>query len=352
MPTSHIAGRATRSGRAAGPPLSAGKYQRGISLVEAGLVMVVAGAIVSGALALGQSWYQQVQPYQEAARVETRADALRLAITSWYGAYYCTAGPETVTARDFPIPRVFPTPPVFPIQGMTVAAACGAAAGHCVERYLAPHLAHLLDGPAVPESPSGSEFDWELVAAPAPPDAHPPPLLRLYWYPTERHRGKAYLLARQMDAYCDSDGDAATAEPCRGLPEGGRLVWSEPFGGGAGWRASRQGRLREWLAGNAIECCSARDDDTGECLNPDRRPFPDGLPDMDAFCDRDRNGVLGSNRPDDVFDVDGDCEDFGNPDADKCYDESFLDRNGDGLLDLDITGDLAVNAIDFHALGC
>ena len=319
--------------------------------MEAGLVLAVAASIVSGALALGQNWYKQVQSYQEAARVETRADALRQAITSWYGAYYCIPEPDTVTVPDFPIPRVFPSPPVFPIEGTTVAAACSAAAGHCVERYLAPRLAHLLDGPAVPESPGGSEFNWELVAAPAPPDAHPPPLLRLYWYPTERHRAQAYLLARQMDVYCDSDDDAATPEPCRGLPEGGRLVWSEPLGGGEAWRASVPSRLREWLAGNAIECCSARDEDTGECLNPDQLPI-NGLPVLDAFCDADRNGVLGSNHTGHVFDVDGDCEDFANPDPDKCYDESFLDRNRDGLLDLDITGDLAVNAIDFHALGC
>ena len=62
-------------------------------------------------------------------------------------------------------------------------------------------------------------------------------------------------------------------------------------------------RLREWLAAHAVECCAARDPDTGECLNIDGNG--DGMPDPDAFCDSDGDGLVGGPGP---FDLDGDCD--------------------------------------------
>ena len=316
------------------------RRQRGLSLVEAGLVMVVAASVVTGAFALARNWFVQARTYQEAARTIPRAEALRHAVTRWYEARHCAVDAENTP----PQPSL---PPVLPITSADAATLCGADPDGCVERYLAPHLAHLLRGRAAPDSPSGGEFEWELVASPGAAAAHPPPTLRVYWYPPEQQRGRAHALAREMRAVCDIDGDPETDESCRDFPETGRLVLAEPLGGGEQWRATNQARLREWMAAYAVECCAVRDPDTGECANLDDNR--DGRPDPDAFCDADGDGVLGGPRP---FDLDGDCDFDLVPLPDECFDGRLVDTNDDAVLDLDVDGNLAVTAADYFALGC
>ena len=267
----------------------------GATVVEIALVLAVGAALVSAAAILGQGWRQNLGTVGEASGVPVRVAALRSAVENWYAWEYCHTDLERPDARiapDFPIDR-------------------GAA-------DLGPYL------PAVPRLPDPAEgkgeYDWEIVRSAQMYAGTPPPSVRVFWDPPERFDDRLPLIARDLDAVCDSDGDADTQEPCGSGELRERLFWPKLLAVRAEERAYDDLRVQAWLARNAIECRAE-----GIHLR------------LHASCDSDGNGRLG---PD--VDQDGDGAD----------DSWRLDADGDGALDFDLTGDLVVDVSDFRVLGC
>ncbi len=258
------------------------------------MALAVGAAVISGAALIGQSWRDNLGTVGEASEVPVRVAALRNAVENWYRWEYCHVDPARLDATRAPN---------FPIHG-------GAA-------DIAPYLPPV---PRLPDPQEGNgEYDWEIARSPQTYGGTPPPQLRVFWRPPERFDERISLIARDLDAACDSDGDAGAFEPCgSGWPHE-RLVWTKLLAVRADERAHDNLRLQAWLARNAIEC---RD---GVHLR------------LNASCDSDGNGRLG---PD--VDQDGDGAD----------DSWRLDADSDGVLDLDLTADLAVDVSDFRVLGC
>ena len=263
-------------------------------MVEIALVLAVGAAVISGAAFLGQGWRQNLVTAGEASGVPVQVAALRNAVENWYRWEYCHVDPES--------PGATPAPH-FPIDS-------GSAD---ISPYLPPV-------PRLPDPLEGKgEFDWEIVRSEQTYGGTPPPQLRVFWDPPERFDERVSLIARDLDAACDSDGDAGTFESCGSGHPRVRLFWAKLLAVGAGERAYDDLRGQAWLSRNGIEC---RD---GVRLR------------LNALCDSDRNGRLGPH-----VDQDGDGED----------DTWRLDADGDGALDLDLTADLVVDASDFRVLGC
>ncbi len=267
----------------------------GATVVEIALVLAVGAAVISGAALLGQNWRQNLGTVGEASGVPVHVDALRNAVENWYRWEYCHTDPERPDAT---------LAPRFPIDS-------GSA-------DLSPYL------PPVPRLPDPGEdkgeYDWEIVRSAQTYGGTPPPQLRVFWNPPDRFDERISVVARDLDAACDSDGDADTFETCgSGLPRE-RLVWAKLLAVRAEERAHDDLRVQAWLARNAIECRAE-----GGRLR------------LRAACDSDGNGQLG---PD--VDQDGDGVD----------DSWRLDADGDGVLDFDLTADLVVDVSDFRVLGC
>ena len=264
-------------------------------MVEIALALAVGAALISGAALLSQGWRQNLATVGEASGVPVRVAALRTAVENWYGWEYCHIDlerPDATIAPDFPIDSQ--------------------------ATDLGPYL------PAVPRLPDPvegkGEYDWGIVRSAQTYGGTPPPQLRVFWDPPERFDERIHLIARDLDAACDSDGDADTREPCGSGQPGERLFWSQLLAVRAEERAYDDLRVQAWLARNAIECRAE-----GVHLR------------LHASCDSDGNGRLG---PD--LDQDGDGLD----------DSWRLDADGDGVLDFDLTGDLVVDVSDFRVLGC
>lgn len=356
---------------------------RGATLLELAAVLALAAVIVGGAMALSGTFGALLWPATESMRVRSAVDALARAATAWYRAEHCG-----VDATPVAMPVALAHEPIALGAPIVAPDACRVRAGRsggdvrptsCVARHVEPRLRSLL--PVLtstplpqPASPTGT-FSWEIVSRPLPRNPAPadwrwaPPLLRVYWHPPE-HLGRriedsAQSLARELGAFCDDDGNADTAEDCDGTPpprdtdlSGERFVFSARIDAAASETSQR--RLLNWLAVHAVDCDADRP-------TPGRHYDP-GDNVMDAFCD----GAVDDERIDDdtVIDVDGDgCDDVrqrGPYDTKHprhsgssgpirelpCRSPALLDRNEDGRLDFDATGDFVVNAADFHALGC
>lgn len=263
-------------------------------MVEFSLTLAVGAALVAVALFLGQGWRQNLATVGEASGVPVHVTVLRNAVENWYRWEYCHVDPERPDAA---------LAPYFPI-------ASGSA-------DLGPYL------PAAPRLPDPGEdkgeYDWEIVRSAQTYSGTPPPQLRVFWDPPERLDERIAVIARDLDAVCDSDGDAGTFEPCGSGQPRVRLIWATLLAVRAEERAYDDLRVQAWLARNAIEC---RD---GVHLR------------LRASCDGDGNGRLG---PD--VDQDGDGVD----------DTWRLDADGDGDLDFDLTADLVVDVSDFRVMGC
>ncbi len=264
-------------------------------MVEIVLGLAAAAAVISGAALLGQGWRQNLGTLGEASSVPVHVAALRAAVENWYRWEYCHADPERPDAT--PAPH-------FPIDSGSV--------------DVAPYL------PPVPRLPDPGEgkgdYDWEIVRSAQTYGGTPPPRLRVFWDPPERFDERVSLIARDLDAVCDSDGNADTREPCGSGRSGERLFWPQLLAVRAEDRAHDDLRVEAWLARNGIEC-----------------PAPGSRLRLDASCDSDGNGRLG---PD--LDQDGDGVD----------DSWRLDADGDGTLDFDLTGDLVVDVSDYRVMGC
>lgn len=268
--------------------------QTGATVVEFALAMTVGVAVILAAVFLGQGWRQNLATVGEASAVTVHVDALRNAVENWYRWEYCHVDlerPGATLAPDFPIDS-------------------GSA-------DLAPYL---LPAPRLPNPLEGKgEYDWEIVRSAQTYSGTPPPQLRVFWDPPERFDERLSLIARDLEAACDSDGNADTFEPC-GSHQQERLFWEKLLAVRAEERAYDDLRVQAWLARNAIECRAE-----GVHLR------------MDTSCDGDGNGRLG---PD--VDQDGDGVD----------DTWRLDADGDGDLDFDLTADLVVDVSDFRVMGC
>ena len=262
-------------------------------MVEFALAVAVGAAVILSAALLGQGWRQNLATVGEASGVPVHVAALRNAVENWYRWEYCHVDPER------PDPALAPH---FPIDSGTA--------------DLTPYL---LPAPRLPDPLEGKgEYDWEIVRSPQTYSGTPPPQLRVFWDPPERFDERLYLIARDLEAACDSDGNADTFEPC-GQPRE-RLFWEKLMAVRAEERMHDDLRVQAWLARNAIECRAE-----GVHLR------------LDASCDGDGNGRLG---PD--VDQDGDGVD----------DTWRLDADGDGNLDFDLTADLVVDVSDFRVMGC
>ena len=266
----------------------------GATLVELAVVLAVGATLISGAVLLGQGWRQNLGAVSEASGVPVHVAALRTAVENWYQWQYCHVDPERADANRAP---------QFPIRG-------GAS-------DLAPYL------PSVPRLPDPLEgkgsYGWEVVRSAQTYGGTPPPQVRVFWDPPARFDERIAVIARDLDAACDSDGDADAFEPCGGGQPRTRLVWSTLLAATQDERAREEARTRAWLGRNAIEC---RD---GVHLR------------LHAACDSDGNGRLGPG-----LDQDGDGVD----------DTWRLDADGDGALDFDLTADLVVDVADFRVMGC
>ena len=272
------------------------KYlQAGATVLEVALVLAVAAAVISGAAFLGQGWRQNLGTLGEASGVPVHVAALRTAVENWYRWEYCHVDLERPDAA--PAPR-------FPIDSG--------------EADVAPYL------PPVPRLPDPGEdkgeYDWEIVRSAQTYGGTPPPRLRVFWDPPARFGERVSLIARDLEAVCDSDGNADTREPCGSGRPGERLFWPQLLAVRAEERAHDDLRASAWLARNGIECLAQ-----GYHLR------------LDASCDGDGDGRLG---PD--IDQDGDGVD----------DSWRLDADGDGALDFDLTRDLVVDVSDFRVMGC
>jgi Flp pilus assembly pilin Flp len=268
--------------------------QTGATVVEFALILVVGTAVVLAAVFLGQSWRQSLAALGEASGVPVHVAALSNAVENWYRWEYCHVDPER---PDLPLA------PQFPIDS-------GSA-------DLAPYL---LPVPRLPDPREGKgEYDWEIVRSAQTYSGTPPPQLRVFWHPPERFDERIPLIARDLEAACDSDGDADTLEPCGSQPRE-RLFWEKLLAVRAEERAYDDLRVQAWLTRNAIECRAE-----GVHLR------------LHTACDGDGNGRLGPG-----VDQDGDGVD----------DTWRLDANGDGDLDFDLTADLVVDVSDFRVMGC
>ena len=306
--------------RNGGALLTRPKACAGVTLPELGIALAVAGAIVAWAIQGSGALRLALQPIVDENMVQNRIDATQAAVEGWYRARYCGSRAQG--------------PPLFPIDDDDAAAACAADDADCLSGHVASHLADLVSSTATTEG----EFRWDVTSASRVP--RPPPTLRQFWTPAPYYDDRIAGLAIALDAFCDDDGDAATAEPCDGVPVDERLVWMRPLGSSSPRDVSDRLRLRAWLAVTAVDC-DADDDGT-----------------LDVFCDGtgvDRNGLVGDH----IVDVDGDgCDDARpaplGPAGDACRGRAgtLLDRNQDGLLDFDATGDLKVDGADFISLGC
>ena len=289
-------------------------------MAELGIALGLAAAVLAGALTLAGSIRAGVEPIAVGKRVGPWVDALGRSVAHWYREHACQAGNPV----GYPVA----------LSQADAQAACAADAATCVAAFVPPRLARLQ--PAGPGE--DGVFTWRMATPPASPGVLPPPRVRIAWRPPSHLRRDAELLARELDVFCDDDGDAATVEACDGAPADERLVWDRPLEVHAATRDARFRRLEEWLARNAVDC----DGDNDGRLDP--------------FCD----GPAADGRIDvmHVVDVDGDgCDDAHLPAAgSRCEDDSrrrnLLDRNADGRLDFDANGDLAVDQVDFHAFGC
>ena len=265
---------------------------KGATLLELALVLVVGAGVISGVVFLGQGWRQNLATAGEASAVPVHVATLRNAVENWYRWEYCHVDPDSPDAVQAPH---------FPIgSGST---------------DLAPYLPPV---PRLPDPLAGGEYDWEIVRSAQTYSGTPPPQLRVFWNPPERFDERISLIARDLEAACDSDGDAGTYEPCGSQPRA-RLFWVELLAVRSEERSYDDLRGQAWLGRNGIEC---RD---GVHLR------------LNAFCDSDGNGRLGPN-----VDQDGDGMD----------DTWRLDADGDGKLDFDLTDDLLVDVSDFRLLGC
>lgn len=296
-------------------------HQQGVTLVELGAALALAAAVLAGVLTLAASIREGVAPIAVAKRVDPWVDVLQRSVTRWYRDRHCQAG---ATPLAWPIA----------LDDAVAATACASDPTDCLPAFVPPQLARLQPGlPA-----EDGAFAWRLATPAAPAGVLPPPRVQISWTPPSHLRRDAERIARELDVFCDDDGDVASAEPCDGTPAGERLVWDHPLEAQLGTVDTRQRRLFEWLASNAVDCDA--DDNTA----------------MDRFCD----GPLPDGRIDAdlVVEVDGDnCDDaHARPAGSRCADPvrqpNLLDRNADGQLDFDVNGDLAVDQADFHALGC
>ena len=301
---------------------------RGATLLEAAFFLGVAAVVIVGALGLGDGMRLALAPIGEAARLAPRLEAMRYAVPDWYRARHC--GTQRLTVDGFPVD----------IDQDDAAAACAADPIDCVAKHVPPHLADY----ATEVATEDGEFGW-AVRGFAPPEGPVPegfrwprPLLRLFWTPAERFGERTYPIARELEAFCDDDSDAATRETCDGEPAGERLVWEQTLRSQGARGLAGEIRLREWLAANAVNCDG---DDNGV---------------LDPYCD----GIIvdGDIEYGPHLDLDGDgCSDVRPAPATDpvCHNRrgrAFIDLDADGDLDLDATGDFIVDAADYHALGC
>ena len=384
------------------------RHSRGLTIIELAAVLALAGVVLAGAVAAGMRFADDLWPVRKSLGVKPRAVALRDGVTAWYRAEYCGLSDKLPRRLGEPVHRS-PAPPAFPLQlahapppdkvSDDAIRACNvrivrtSCAGEreekvertsCVAAHVAPHLQRLLLSlaPSPTEESRHGSFAWEIVTYPSPSPTvlhWPRPQLRVFWHPPaglqERIPEVADMLARELGAYCDDDGNADTSEACDGVPTAGasgpfaeRFVWAGPIGAFEA-EAGRRIRLREWLAAHAVDC------------NADRTPFAPGLDVMDPFCDGPTNNerIPIADEPDaedriHVIDVDGDeCDDaHGRPPLDgahprhhtdrteddprrttgPCFSPALLDKDKNCKLDFDVTGDFIVDRADFYALGC
>lgn len=289
-------------------------------MAELGVALGLAAAVLAGALTLAGSVRAGVEPVAVGKRVGPWVDALERSVAHWYRERYCHAG----DIAAYPIA----------LSQADAQTACAADARACVAAFVPPRLARLQPARAAEDG----TFTWRVATPPVPAGALPPPRVQIAWQPPSHLRRDAELLARELGAFCDDDGDAATVEACNGAPATERLMWDRPLETYSATRDVRFRRLEEWLARNAVDC-----------------DF-DGDGALDPFCD----GPVADGRIDAAHDVDVDgdgCDDAHLPAAGSRCDgvlqrQSLLDRNNDGRLDFDANGDLAVDQVDFHAFGC
>ena len=345
--------------------------------------MAVAGVVIAGAMAASGAFRAMLWPATEGLELKPAVHALHQAVTAWYRAEQCHGGGQPV-----PLPLALAHEPVAADADVDAPQACKVRVGtgtvratSCVARHLQVDLRGFLPAltvaPPRAEDPDGGTFAWEIVTRPLPPVPAPSewrwahPQVRVFWNPPEHLRRRvrefAEPLARELGAFCDDDGDADTAEACDGVPRataaeaGERFVWVAPLGAqdGSNTRAPLHRRQLEWLAAHAVDCDADQHRGSG--------PYTPGTDVMDPFCD----GPVDDERIDDshVIDATGDgCDNarWRAPDdlehprlADSypyndwpCDSPVLLDADEDGQLDFDVTGDLVVDAADFHALGC
>ena len=309
MATQRLAARHRRGSR---------RRARGTTLFELGAALGIASAIIAGVLTLAGAIRAGVEPIAVGKRVGPWIEVMHRNVVHWYRSSYCHAGA---------------TPPPYPISvtDADAEAACEADAAACVAAFVPPPLARL--------QPAGERedgvFRWRLATPNAPDGVLPPPRLQITWTPPSHLRRDTPILARELRALCDDDRDADTVEPCSASS---RIVWDGPLDPRQGAALILHSRLVEWLARNAVDCDA------------------DGDGEMDPFCD---GQTIDSRLDADVaLDLTGDgCDDAHAPAADSgCTDaqiaSNLADRDGDGRLDFDANGDLAVDREDFRALGC
>ncbi|MDE0056402.1 MAG: hypothetical protein OXT64_19395, partial [Gammaproteobacteria bacterium] len=151
-------------------------------MLELALVLVVGAGVISGVVFLGQGWRQNLATAGEASAVPVHVATLRNAVENWYRWEYCHVDPDSPDAVQAPH---------FPIgSGST---------------DLAPYLPPV---PRLPDPLAGGEYDWEIVRSAQTYSGTPPPQLRVFWSPPERFDERISLIARDLEAACDSDGDA------------------------------------------------------------------------------------------------------------------------------------------------
>ena len=370
---------------------------RGLTLTELAASIAVAGVVIAAAMAATSALSAMVWPQQQGLKMKPRINALAQGVAAWYRHEHCGGG-----ARPVLLPADLAHEPVAAtgsedVCKVRVGGGSGAARDTtCLARHLPPGARRLLPPLAtapLPDPAPDGWFDWEIVSRPLPPSPRPAdwrwskPRLRLLWTPPEHVRERAVelgdVLARELGAYCDDDGNADTPEACDGEPPasssglGERFVWTAPLGAFAAPsdEAIRQRRLTEWLALNAVDCarCSKRPSPsaTSTVYALDCVADLDGVVTMDRYCD----GPTDNDRIDagHVIDVNGDgCDDarprepedpnhprLANPNPDDdwpCHPpRSLLDGNDgapDGRLDFDATEDFVVDANDYRAIGC
>ena len=365
---------------------------RGLTLLELAFVLAVAGAVVAGAMAAATRFADNMWPVSEGLRIKSYALALRHGVTAWYRAEYCGR-----TAKPAAVPLALTYEPRAPDADAEPAEACAVRVGvppddevqatSCLARHVAPPIAASLPAleidPPPPEEPREGSFTWEIVSPDEPtrPDSlWPKPQLRVFWRPPthlqDRIEEIATVLARELGAYCDDDGDADTAEACDGEPAAiagptpagtdpapvERFVWAAPIGSSdaAGTDLGQAGRLRDWLSAHALDCNADRMSSGPDMMDP----FCDGPTNDELIPTTDELGADGIH----VIDANSDgCDDArarppfdtahprhrASPVTDQpCIVEALVDGDENGLPDFDSTGDFVVDSADFYAIGC